>query len=339
MRKSLVTPHLPALLLVSVLPLTTRTLAQETAAADPPETALVKPLAASSLLLDAVMVESHMVAVGERGHVLISDDNGETWRQSAQVPTRATLTGVYFHDTQLGWAVGHDAVILRTSDGGETWQRLHWAPGEERPFLDVWFSDAENGFAIGAYGYFLATADGGDTWEDRVISPIDESGEVDPYDLGGDFHLNHIARDGAGRLYVAAEAGTIYRSDDGGETWRELPSPYHGSFFGSLPVAGDSLLIYGLRGNLFRSDDAGETWTAIDTGTVAILNHGLALADGTVVISGTAGAILVSRDGGQSFELKPQADRQAVATVLEASGGDLILVGEFGVNKLATSDL
>ncbi len=333
MRNSLLTPILLALALLAV-----PALAQDPAA-DDAETALVKPLAASSLLLDAVVVDGHTVAVGERGHVLISDDDGETWRQSAQVPTRSNLTGVYFHDRQLGWAVGHDAVILRTLDGGDTWERLHWAPEEERPFLDVWFSDAEHGFAIGAYGYFLATADGGDTWEDRVIAPIDESGEVDPYDLGGDFHLNQIARAESGKLFIAAEAGTIYRSDDGAETWRELPSPYQGSFFGCLPLAGDSLLIFGLRGNLFRSDDAGETWTAVDSGTVAILNQGLKLADGTIVIAGTAGAVLLSRDGGQSFELKPQTNRQALATVLEAADGSLILVGEFGVNKLAASDL
>ncbi len=335
MRNRLLTPLLLALFLV--LPIASA-FAQDPAA-DEPETALVKPLAERSLLLDAVATSGRTVAVGERGHVLISDDDGDTWRQSAEVPTRSNLTGVYFHDKQLGWAVGHDAVILRTQDGGETWQRLHWAPEEERPFLDVWFSDADNGFAIGAYGYFLATADGGDTWEDRLIAPIDDSGEVDPYDLGGDFHLNHIARAASGALYIAAEAGTIYRSDDGGETWRTLPSPYQGSFFGSLPLDGDSVLIYGLRGNLYRSDDGGETWTAIDSGTVAILNHGLAMADGTIVIAGTAGAILVSRDGGQSFELKPQSDRQALASVLETAGGDLMLVGEFGVNKLPAGDL
>ncbi len=161
---------------------------------------------------------------------------------------------------------------------------------------------------------------------------------MDAYDLGGDFHLNHIAKDASGRLYIAAEAGTIYRSDDGAETWRTLPSPYQGSFFGCLPLEGDSLLIFGLRGNLFRSDDAGETWQTIDSGTVAILNQGVALADGTIVIAGTAGVLLVSRDGGHTFGLTPQADRQAVATVLEAGDG-LILVGEFGVNKLPASAL
>ena len=338
MRISLLAPLLLALLpaLAPQFPVSAQ---EPSSPAEDSETALVKPLAERSLLLDAAAASGRTVAVGERGHILISDDGGGSWRQSSSVPTRATLTGVYFHDRQLGWAVGHDAVILRTRDGGETWQRLHWSPEEERPFLDVWFSDADHGFAIGAYGYFLATADGGETWEERLIVTEEQSEEIDAYDLGGDFHLNHIARAASGRLYIAAEAGTLYRSDDGGESWRTLPSPYHGSFFGSLPLDGDSLLLFGLRGNLFRSDDAGETWTAIESGTVAILNQGLTLADGTIVIAGTAGTLLLSRDGGMSFSLEAQSDRQGLATVLDAGDGGLLLVGEFGVSKIAASDL
>lgn len=297
------------------------------------EYAVHQPLAARSLLLDAVAAGGRMVAVGERGHVLLSDDQGESWRQAETVPTRAMLTGAYFHDEKLGWAVGHDAVILRTRDGGETWERLYYAPEEERPFLDVWFKDAVNGFAIGAYGFFLATADGGDTWSPREISS-DEEEDAYGYGYAVDYHLNHIARADSGRLYVAAEAGTVYRSDDGGETWRTLASPYEGSFFGTLPLDGDAVLLFGLRGHLFRSDDAGETWRPLESGTTAMLNAGLRLADGTLVIGGGAGTLLVSRDGGHTFTASPQANRQALSAVLPAGDGNLVLVGELGVSRI-----
>ena len=300
------------------------------------EYALEKPLAARSLLLDGVAVDGLMVAVGERGHVLFSRDEGESWQQASSVPTRATLTAVYFHDAQLGWAVGHDAVILRTRDGGDTWERLYHAPEEERPFLDVWFEDDLSGFAVGAYGFFLKTTDGGDTWTPHEFVETSEVVEEDDpyaYDEGGDFHLNHIAQAQDGRLYMAAEAGTVYRSDDGGEIWKTLPSPYTGSFFGTLPLDGDSLLLFGLRGNLFRSEDAGESWQTIDSGTEAVLSDGLLLSDGTVVLAGAAGTLLISGDGGETFRLAAQADRQALATVLSA-GDSLVLVGEFGVNKI-----
>lgn len=296
------------------------------------------PLASRSLLLDGVAVEDRIVAVGEWGHVLLSDDHGRSWRQ-AKVPTRATLTAVFFHDENLGWAVGHDATILRSRDGGENWERVHFAPEEERPFFDIWFTDAKNGFAIGAYAFFLGTTDGGETWSQRQISGGDDLTEdYDAFLEGSDYHLNHIARSGTGRLYIAAEAGTIYRSDDDGQTWISLPSPYHGSFFGTLPLENDSLLLFGLRGHMYRSEDAGESWEQVETSTEAMLTNGLRLKDGTVLVTGLAGTLLFSEDGGRRFDLRLQADRQGLATVIETDDDGLILIGEFGVTKLPQSE-
>ena len=292
---------------------------------DAPEFAVQAPLAGRTLLLNAAVADSAMVVVGGRGHILVTDDGGESWQQM-EVPTRAALTGVHFHDRQLGWAVGHDSVILRTLDGGTTWERVHWAPEEENPLLDVWFSDAEDGFAIGAYGSFYVTSDGGATWSFRALSEYD-------------FHLNHISRSIDGTLYIAAEAGMIYRSDDGGESWIELPSPYEGSFFGSLPLEGDTLLLFGLQGHLFRSEDAGESWIELETGTTAMLTDGVRLADDTIVITGLGGALLVSTDNGHAFELHQQPDRRGISAVVEAGSGQLLLVGEFGVKMLPVSDL
>ena len=330
---------LPPLMVLAGLAISPGARAQEAAPAEL-EFSVRAPLASRSLLLDAVSADGLLVAVGERGHILLSEDQGQSWRQ-ANVPTQATLTGVFFHDRNLGWAVGHDAIILRTKDGGENWERVHYAPEEERPFLDVWFRDAETGFAIGAYGFFLRTADGGDTWFPHEIGgqeDFTEYAEDDEFGEGGDFHLNHVARSGTGRLYIAAEAGTIYRSDDDGETWVSLPSPYQGSFFGTLPLEKDSLLLFGLRGHLFRSDDAGQSWDEIETATEAMLTDGLQLDDGIIINSGLAGTLLVSQDGGESFTLRQQADRQGIATVVQADDGALIVIGEFGVKTLPPSE-
>jgi len=286
-----------------------------------PEPAIMAPLASRALTLDAVAIDGALVAVGERGHILISSDGGQTWQQQT-VPTRAALTGVYFHDQNLGWAVGHDGVILRTTDGGTTWEIVNWAPEEEAPFFDVWFADADNGIAIGAYGAYYETSDGGTTWSSRWISE-------------DDWHLHKIARSANGKMYIAAEAGSFYRSDDGGENWTAQYPDYEGSYFGVLPLEGDSVLLFGLRGHLFRSDDAGETWEEIDTGTVAMLTNGLRLDDGTVVIVGLGGTVLVSSDGGHSFVLHQQENRRGISSIVDVGDGSLLLVGEFGV-KVAT---
>ncbi len=323
------------LALVSNIPL--GVLAQDAAQANR-EVSVKAPLASRSLLLDGVSVNGLVVVVGERGHILVSEDQGRSWRQ-ANVPTQATLTGVFFHDRNLGWAVGHDAIILRTIDGGENWERLYDAPEQERPLLDVWFRDAENGSAIGAYGLLLTTTDGGDNWSPHEIGGQDElSEEYDDFGEGGDFHLNHIARSATGRLYIAAEAGTIYRSDDDGAAWISLPSPYQGSFFGTLPLEGDSLLLFGLRGHMFRSDDAGQTWEELETATEAMLAGGLTLNDGRIVIVGLGGTLLVSEDNGRSFALRQQADRQGIAAAVQTDDGAVIVIGEYGVNILPPSE-
>lgn len=283
-------------------------------------TAAVKArLVERSLLLDGSSVDGLAVVVGERGHILRSEDGGRSWQQS-DVPTRATLTGVFFHDKNLGWAVGHGQVILRTVDGGKTWQSVHAPADAESPLLDVWFADSRHGYAVGAYGVFLETRDGGESWTERLIQ--DE-----------DFHLNRIVDAGGGRLFIAAEAGTALRSDDGGENWEGLTTPYEGSFFGALPLSENSLLLFGLRGHLFRTDDAGESWMPIDTGTEAGLTDGLRLGDGTIVIAGLAGTLLVSSDEGRTFSFHQQSDRKGFAALVPVADG-LVGVGEFGVKKI-----
>jgi len=282
---------------------------------------VLAPLADRSLLLAGASAGERLVAVGERGHVLLSEDGGSTWRQ-VQVPTRATLTAVAFADARFGWAAGHDQVILRTADGGERWEPVYADPEDERPIFDLWFRDGSRGYAVGAYGLFLETADGGATWTARRISE-------------DDFHLNRLVPAGDGRLYLAAEAGMVYRSEDGGETWTALDSPYDGSFFGALWLGGDSLLLYGLRGHLYRTDDGGESWQTLSSGTEASLTDGVDLGDGRVVLAGLGGTLLISEDGGHRFEGRNRADRKGIAALLPTADGRVVLLGEAGVQWLA----
>ena len=277
------------------------------------------PLAAESLLLDGAAVGGRLVVVGERGHILVSDDDGVSWRQ-ARVPTRALLTAVHMHDEMRGWAVGHDAVILRTADGGESWNLVHHAPEEERPLLDIWFRDGRSGFAIGAYGYFLATEDGGETWTSRAISE-------------DDFHLNALAPAGGRRLFIAAEAGIAYRSDDGGATWRELSPPYAGSWFGVLALDTERVLLLGLRGHLFRSEDGGENWIPVSTGTNATLTGVLRLPSGVILVTGLEGSLLTSRDEGRSVTYDRLPGREGISAALPLAEGGVLLIGEFGVRR------
>lgn len=283
------------------------------------ENAIMSKLAPRRLLLEAAAAGELIVVVGERGHILSSRDDGRTWHQ-ASVPTRVTLTGVFLHDERLGWAVGHDGVILRTRDGGDNWTLLYVHGEADTPLLDLIFLNEDKGFAVGAYGLCLSTENGGDTWTQETVTEED-------------WHLNHIARSRTGRLFIAAEGGNIFRSDDDGATWLQLSSPYSGSFFGTLPLENDVLLLFGLRGHLFRSENAGDTWHKLDSGTEALLSGGVIRQDGTVVLVGQDGSILSSMDGGRRFDLLQLPSREALSAVIHISDNAMLLVGESGVKR------
>ena len=310
-------------------------------------------LAAHSLLIGLAAAGERLVAVGDRGVVVLSDDKGRSWVQAELVPTQALLTGVCFFDAQHGLAVGHDEVILETADAGRSWQRTHYAPEAQQPLLDVWCGASGHAIAIGAYSTYLTSDDAGATWTARKFTPAPHPGESgargaqptkpaavsasapQEESAGGGYHLNRIVAATPTRLYIAAEAGHLYRSDDAGASWLTLTSPYRGSFFGVLPLEGDAVLAFGLRGNLYRSDDAGASWQRIDTGTVQLLDGAARFDTGGVAVVGLSGVLLVSHDDGHSFTLDQQSDYTGLSAAVSIGNDELAAVGEGGVRVIA----
>jgi photosystem II stability/assembly factor-like uncharacterized protein len=220
--------------------------AQEEGAAPPPHSlkpqpALEAPLAAKYRLIDITDTGKRLVAVGQRGNIVTSDD-GKTWKQ-AHSPVNVMLTRVRFLDASNGWTVGHDGAILHSSDGGNNWKVQHYN-AEARQLYDILMLDAQNGIAVGGYGTYLTTADGGASWQPRQ-SPLADMG----------LHFNTIERLGDGTLFIAGEKSLMAWSGDKGETWQMLNSPYNGTFFGAVPLGTRGVLVYGLRGRVYVSLD------------------------------------------------------------------------------------
>lgn len=285
-----------------------------------PQDAIVAPLASKSLLLDITIVdETKLVAVGERGHILLSND-GELWQQ-AKVPVQATLTAVYFIDESRGWAVGHDATILATKDGGLTWQIQQHLPHVQKPLLDVLFTDENNGIAIGAYGLFYRTVDAGKHWaieyHNEFLFPedqeylaelklqdekayLDEQSSILP-------HFNRVVADGR-TLYLAGEIGLIAKSNDFGVNWQKLDEIYPGSFYDINRTQQGNLLVVGLRGHIFRSLRNGTPWQESDSHVTALLSAIVLTDDDRIFVLGNNGVLLESRDDGSTFTKYLQKD-------------------------------
>ncbi|GAB2669309.1 WD40/YVTN/BNR-like repeat-containing protein [Arenimonas aestuarii] len=333
------------------------------AAADPAsQDAEMMPRASQSLLLDAVQTAAGYFVVGERGHILMSED-GQAWKQMP-VPTRSTLTSISSSDGVL-WAGGHDGVIVHSTDGGQSWTRRRlqvWTPDyadplDGVPVMDMLMVDGMNGFAVGAYAMFLETTDGGVTWSPRGIINYDEpepAAEAAPaagseapaaddwtfdasdlqLEAESDPHLYAMARTDQGHLVIAGERGAFFRSTDGGQTWERDRLPYEGSMFGILAFGGQHLLVHGLRGNVLESRDLGRSWTAVDTGVNTSLMGGHALANGGAILVGANGVVLTRPDADSPFtETRfemANGETPNLTGVLPAGDAGFIVVGDKG---------
>ncbi|MBF6037714.1 glycosyl hydrolase [Pseudomonas sp. P154a] len=320
--------------------------------------ARVSPLAVSSPLTGMTRAGDRLVAVGQRGHILYSDDSGKHWQQ-AVVPVSADLSAVNFPSAREGWAVGNDGVVLHSSDAGATWtkqldgrqigellikhygalasaepdneQWSHWAAegqrlveqGADKPLLDVWFANEKLGYAVGVFNLILRTEDGGQTWtpfQDRTDNPQG-------------FHLNAIASTGDA-LYIAGEQGLLLKWDDASQRFAEVQTPYQGSFFGVLGKPGE-VLVYGLRGNVLRSTDGGQNWTALDTGLHISVTAGLIDNHGDYRLFTQGGQMLVSQGSGAQLHLVQQPVPTPIAGATEASDGSLVVAGSRGALALS----
>lgn len=328
------------------------------------------PLVRGNIYVDLARAGDRVVAVGDRGHIVYSDDEGLTW-QKGETPTGVLLTAVCFADAMHGWAVGHDAVVLGTRDGGETWVKQYsdeldpdagfddeydddyydddydyddiysYDPYDDgmddavaavdtsgAPLLDVWCASPERALAIGGYGYVVETNDAGDTWEQRHDLIENPEG----------WHLySIISLDGEPDvMFVVGEQGRLYRSQDRGQSWDELDSPYHGSFFGAVSADPGTLLVFGLQGNVWLSRDRGDSWSKVPSGVTSGVSAGTVLPDGAIVLVGNAGVVLTSRNQGSILSLRFQPDRRNISSVLPRKNGGVLVAGASGVRIIET---
>ncbi len=80
--------------------------------------------AVKSLFMDITTVGNRLIAVGQHGHIIYSDDNGQNWSW-ADSPVDSLLTSVFFVDEAKGWASGHDGMIIFSEDK-RNWREIEW---------------------------------------------------------------------------------------------------------------------------------------------------------------------------------------------------------------------
>lgn len=285
------------------------------------------------------------VAVGARGRIIRSEDEGASWRQATS-PVSADLTSVFFVNDLEGWSVGHDSLILHTSDAGKTWrvqldgrsaakllkasyakllaEGVGYASNAESdlehnfaasggkpivstPLMDVWFANPKQGFAVGAFNSLFMTSDGGTTWV-----PADHL-----TDNPKGFHL-HAIRGSAAGVFIAGEQGMVLRWDESVHRFVSLPTGYSGTYLGVLNTP-ERVLAYGLRGNARESRDGGKTWSEVRVNSTSSIVNALALRSGSLLLVLQDGSLYTYATDGRIQRMQVPAVRTG-----EVFGAELV---------------
>lgn len=275
------------------------------------------------ILLDVAMAGKRIVAVGERGVVLLSDDNSKTWT-SVRAPVTRTLTAVTFFDDKVGIAVGHGGSVLRTEDGGKTWVQVKIPEIGFDSVLGITKLGAKDVVAYGAFGMYIRSDDAGKTWtRPHILSKVESF----------DRHIYKVIK-APNAVVVVAENGSLGRSTDNGVTYEPIKSEYPGSYFGGVTAKDGSVVIFGMRGTVYRSTDSGAKWTKVPVATKTGFNNGLVLDDGTLILVGNSGLVAVSRDNGVTFTLAKTKAGRGLAQAILIGKDELLAVGESGVGMV-----
>jgi photosystem II stability/assembly factor-like uncharacterized protein len=275
-------------------------------------------------LLAAARAGKRIVAVGDYGTVLLSDDEGKTYRQARAVPVDSTLTSITFADERSGWAVGHWGVIIHTKDGGETWTVQRTNTSVDQPLFSVYFQNKKKGWAVGLWSLLLHTDDEGTSWSVVNVPPP-------PGAKKADRNFYAVFADTRGTLFVACEQGLVMRSTDDGASWSYTETGYKGSFWAGQGLKNGSVLVGGLRGTIFRTDDEGATWQQVPTSYKSSITGFAQSASGDIVASALDGVVLKSDADGRAFSGQQLPDRVPLTAVVDSTSGHPLLFSTSGV--------
>ncbi len=357
-------PALPGLLLGSGMALSAMPAVAADRLLDRP--AVASDLAMRSAMFSMARAGKRLVAAGERGQVIYSDDCAVHWRQAA-VPVGVTLTALQFVDDRLGWAVGHGGVVLVTRDGGATWRRQLEGgqaaqlamESAQRALQDAPAASEGNTAANESRRLALRDAErlvreGPDKplfalhfWTPQrgmvigafglALSTSDGGSSWQwmadriPNPKGLHLYALHVRGDA---VFIVGEQGLILQAPNAESPFSKVPSPYAGSFFGVMPTApegGAAILLYGLRGNAFRGAADGKSWVPVPTGGASSLISGLTVARQDLLLFDADGQVLRWQPGTSAARRVAASPVAAVHAAVTACEGHIALAGARGV--------
>jgi photosystem II stability/assembly factor-like uncharacterized protein len=180
--------------------------------------------------------------------------------------------------------ISHGDGVYKTLDSGKTWKNVGLRDSRAIGKLIINPTNPDIVF-VAALGHpfgpnpergIFRTTDGGKTW-DKVLYKDENTGGIDvafdPHNPNILFAALWQARRTSWSMASGGPGSGLYRSNDGGTTWKRLeehglPKGPYGKI--GVVVAANSDRVYALieahnpDGGLYRSDDAGESWQLVN---------------------------------------------------------------------------
>ncbi len=290
---------------------------------------------------------TRLVAVGERGVIIYSDDGGAQWQQ-AEVPVSHALTAVSFANDEHGWAVGHSGVILHSSDSGATWK----VQFDGNDANKAWLKFAQRRATTLQQQVDAAAPEEGEEKEDDTqqaaapdveepdlalqledaqyaVEDAEEALKGGPNDPFLDVHFSDVNNG-----YAVGAYGMLYHTTDGGLKWQlqagniDNVDRYH--YYSVATDADGSVYLSGETGILYRSDDGGEQWQTLPTPYDGSLFGITVAADQSILTYGLRGNIFRSEDQGNSWQTVPHDSEASLYGGTRLASDHIILVGAAG---------
>jgi photosystem II stability/assembly factor-like uncharacterized protein len=287
----------------------------------------IHPKPQGYLLFDVHFIDNNnVIAVGERGTIMRSEDGGDTWSVHSEYDeNKGPFSRVRFIDDIHGWIVGYNGKILKTIDSGHTWENK--LSGTSVNLHSIHFPDGETGFAVGDNGTILKSIDAAESWM------ILQSG------TNASLRSVHFIHPDTGWA-VGGSSGLVLHTENGGDTWEVCEKVD----FGGRPVTEvyflDSKKGW-IAGNayLYTTTDGGETWSSslgfVENLGIPYLEYALTAQriyfqnDQTGYITATHGSVYRTTDGGEIWHRWVTGSQNTSEVFYSIGGGisKLLMVG------------
>lgn len=210
-----------------------------------------------------------LVATAEGVAFLERDSAAAPWREAHRALDQHHVVGLA-HEAKSGAIIAtmHDGGLSVSEDGGRTWERRTSGITQDNVYCIA--LGTKNGkvrlYAGTEPAHLYASDDMGRSW--RELAGIRTMPSVPKWTFPAPPHDAHVINvtvhpHNPDIVYACVEQGGLFKSTDGGETWRELQGFNDDVHRVLIPESHPDRLFLPTGYGFYVSDDAGETWKDI----------------------------------------------------------------------------